>query len=223
MLPLLSITKPELTGTSSCLKTESFCSTLSSNTRKFSCFNPGTKMLRSLSTEACNTTRLTWDWILYCPCWASCGGFDGACGWVDGEICVCDCCARAPVARHTPIPIRKNVMRKAVRRPRLLVGGVVAGLRKYIKGREPFRRFEFNLDLSPNTLLLRIARFVSQNILVTELHPDFCSYIGQFADIANGENSSSGHLGHFRKQRRAIQLLACSRTNPNRVINTDRV
>src|SRR6266571_1842149 len=222
MLPLLSITKPKLTGTSSCLKTESFCSILSSNTRKLSCFNPGTNMLLSLSTEACKTTRLTWDWILYCPGWVSCETL-GAAGWVEGETCGCDCCASAPVARHTPIPARKNVMRKAARRPRLLVGSVVAGLRKYVKGREPFGWFELDLDLSPNAVALRVARFVSQNILVTELHPDFCGDIGQFAEIANGKNSSSGHLCHFRKQRRAIELFVCSRTNPNRVINTDRI
>ena len=64
MLPLLSTTRPKLTGTSSCLKTESFCSTLSSKTLKFSSFRPGTNALRSFSTEACRTTRLTCVLIL---------------------------------------------------------------------------------------------------------------------------------------------------------------
>src|ERR1700730_12791401 len=102
------------------------------------------------------------------------------------------------LARHTPSAARKNASRMAVRRPRLLSGSVVAGLREYVKGREPFWWLELDFDLSPDAVVLRVARFVSKDILVTELHPDFCRYIGQFADIRYGKNSSSVHLGHFR-------------------------
>src|ERR1700730_17182037 len=133
----------------------------------------------------------------------------------------CDCCASAPVARHTLRAARKNTMMKAVERPWLLGWRVVAGLSKDVEGWEPFGRLEFDFDLPPETIALCIARFVSQDILVTELHPDLCRYIGQFADIGHGKNSSSGHLGHFGQQRRTVEFFAGSRTNPDRVVNTD--
>src|SRR5579864_2401840 len=105
-----------------------------------------------------------------------------------------DCCAIAPVARQTATAARKSAIKNPVDRPRLLRRGVIAGFGKDVEGREPFWRLEFDFDFSPEAIALRIARFISKDILVTELHPDFGRYIGQFADVSHGKNSSSGHL-----------------------------
>jgi len=99
----------------------------------------------------------------------------------------CDCCATAPVARHTLRAARKNAMMEVAKRPWLLSWRVVAGLCEDVEGREPFGRLEFDFNFAPDAIALRVARFISQNILVTELHPDFCRNIGQFADIGHGK------------------------------------
>ena len=89
----------------------------------------------------------------------------GATGAVEGETGCC-CCANAPVHRSAANAARKNVRIKAV--SRLLLGGrVVTGLGVDVKGREPFGRFELDLDFSPGAVVLCVAWFVSQNILVS--------------------------------------------------------
>ena len=122
-------------------------------------------MLRSFRTVACKTTRLTADLILYAPSGGFCGGAAGATGAVDGETGCC-CCATAPVQRSAAKAARKNVRRKPV--SLLLLGwGVVTSLGEDVKGREPFGRLELDLDFSPDAVALRIAWFISQDILVS--------------------------------------------------------
>src|SRR6266704_3304716 len=66
-------------GTSSRLKTDSFCSTLSSKTRKFSDLRPSAKRWRSSRTVVCKTTRFTSTLILE-PCLAALGSWPGGGG-----------------------------------------------------------------------------------------------------------------------------------------------
>ena len=123
-------------------------------------------MLRSFRTVACKTTRLTADLILYASSGGFCGGALGATGAVEGETGCC-CCANAPVHRSAANAARKNVRIIAVSRLPLLGGRVVTGFGVDVKGREPFGRLELDLDFSPDAVALRVAWFISQDILVS--------------------------------------------------------
>src|SRR6202020_2692296 len=166
MLPLLSITSPMLTGISSRLKTDSFCSTLSSRTRKFSSFNPSTNRLRSSSTVVCNTTRFTSTRIL---------GSVGAC-WPGGSGCelgtegICESAgkpdsASAHTATIKDVGSEKRAAASVTRR-------VVASLRVNVERREPLGCAQLDLDFSPACVMCLIAWPISQDILITQLHAD---------------------------------------------------
>lgn len=77
---------------------------------------------------------------------------------------------------------------------RLLSGGVVSGFCVNIEGREAFWGMQSDFDLSPDAVVFIIARFVAQNILVSQLHPDFRRDVRQLVNVPNREDSSTGHL-----------------------------
>ena len=56
---------------------------------------------------------------------------------------------------------------------RLVTGGVVAGFVKDAEGREAFGSAKLDLDFAPARVMRFVARMVSQNILVTQLHANF--------------------------------------------------
>src|SRR5262245_36389323 len=166
MEPLLSITRPMLTGTSSRLKTESFCSALSSNTRKFSSFRPSTNFPRSSSTVVCSTTRFT-STLMLPPCWLD---------WPGGAGCACGKLSGLSCARTVEDAKSKNARERAGSRNctplkgRLVAGSVIAGFGEYIEGRQALGSAQLDLDLAPARVMNLVARMVSQNILVTQLH-----------------------------------------------------
>ena len=118
---------------------------------------------------------------------------------------------------------RRAMARRTYRvcRPRLLGGHEIAGFCINGKGREPFGWPHLDLDLSPRAIVLRVTWFVSQNILVSQLHPDLCDYIRQFVNVPNREGSPASHLGHFGKQRWPSELLARSGANVDWIVDTD--
>src|SRR5713226_9561996 len=204
MLPLLSITRPTLTGMSSRLKSESFCSILSSNTRKFSCFKSGTKRPRSSTTVACSTTRLTSRRMR-----GSCEG---------------GCCASARPPLHRSPAARRTV---TVTRPRSasLVGGcVVARFGVHVEGRKRLGgMLQFDADLSPFSIARVIAWFVSHHILVTQLHADFRRRIWQVVQVVHRKRSPARHLGQFAQQRRSVQFLRCAVAIAHGLVDADGV
>src|SRR6266481_823440 len=92
----------------------------------------------------------------------------------------CGCCAEVPTEKVTLIATRKNAPRKTARRPWLLVRGVVPGLGINIEGRKSLGWPQFDLDLPPGAVVSRVARFVSEDILISELHSDLRGNIRQF-------------------------------------------
>src|SRR6266446_237942 len=203
MLPLLSITKPMLTGMSSRLKTESFCSTLSSSTRKLSCFRPSAKRPRSSITVVCSTTRLTSTRIL--ESWPTLG-WPGGGGGALGTAGIC--------ASATPRPKRRvketTRVRKAwrdERDARSVAGSVVARFRVHVEGRKPLGRAELDLDLSPARVMRLIAWTISQDILVSQLHADFRCNVRKFVQILDRENAAARHFRNFAQQRRTVEFF----------------
>src|SRR5258708_37752476 len=168
MLPLLSITKPMLTGMSSRLKRESFCSTLSSRTRKLSCFRPSANRPRSSITVVCRTTRLTSTRILEsCPPAGGPGG--GGALPTDGI-----CASAIPALKRRPTETtRARKPRREDRDEGLVAGSVGAGLRIHVEGWKPLGRAQLDFDFSPALIMRLIAWGISQAIFVSQLHADF--------------------------------------------------
>src|ERR1700730_10998980 len=223
MLPLLSMTSPMLTGTSSRLNTASFCSTLSSRTRKLSCFNPSANRPRSSSTVVCNTTRLT-STLMLCPCplLAVCPGGAG-CAFGIG-ICANDASPNA----HTSIAA-KNAKRNCrgecfVKRcvaKKLVARRVVSRLGIHTKRRQPLRRAPFNLNLPPARSVCFVAWPLSDDILVSQLHADFCRDVRKLVEFLDREDSPASHLRNFPKERRTVQFFRCAIAISERVKNAD--
>src|SRR5207302_2511423 len=122
MLPMLSTSSATLIGMSSRLNRASFCSTLSSRTRKYSCLRSGTNRPRSSSTVACSTTKLTSRWmrkLSSCFCAGGAVCCPGSCGGAG-------CCAWAPLPVHTPASASRMREVKRETRLSLVAGGIVA-------------------------------------------------------------------------------------------------
>jgi hypothetical protein len=73
----------------------------------------------------------------------------GACPW--------PCCAKASAERNTLRDVKRNAMRKMLTRLRLLIRGVVAGLRVDVEGREPSGWPQLDFDLTPSSVVQRVA------------------------------------------------------------------
>src|SRR6266446_4412053 len=217
MLPLLSITKPMLTGTSSRLKTESFCSTLSSKTRKLSCFKPSANRPRSSITVVCSTTRLTSTRILESWPEVACPGGGGGAPGTDG-IC----------ASAIPTPKSAANETSRARKPRRkdtdagsVAWSVVARLRVHVEGRKPLGRTQLDLDFSPARVMRLIAWPISQDILISQLHADFRCNVRKFVQILDRENAAARHLRNFAQQRRTVEFFRSTIAVTKRVKDAD--
>src|SRR5215469_11462452 len=170
MLPLLSMTSPMLTGKSSRRKTESFCSTLSSNTRKFSAFNPSANRWRSSRTVVCSTTRLTlvmmrapsWLAVVFCP-----GGGGGVTG-------ICENAGEAKKSAPAQTITARMTTALGGRRKFLVAGRVIPSLGEDGEGRQSSRRTYLDFEFSPPRIMYLVAWSIAENILVSQLHADFC-------------------------------------------------
>src|SRR5579864_2614781 len=214
MLPLLSITRPMLTGISSRLKTESFCSILSSRTRKLSCFNPSAKRPRSSSTVVCSTTRFTSTRILEsCPLVAPGGG--------GGTLGAVGICASAAAQKRTA-ENATNVRAPGSTQGKLLVAWrVVTSLRVHVERRKPFRRAQLDLDFSPARIMCLIARPISQDILVSQLHANFRCNVRKLVQVLDREYPAARHFRDFAQQRRTVELFRRTIAVTKRIKNAD--
>src|ERR1700676_1206788 len=95
-------------------------------------------------------------------------------GRLRGETGCCYC-AMTVCVRPVPTHTSSRVAKIAFRRLRLLGRRVIAGLCVDAKGREPFGWPQFDLDFSPRAVARGVAWFVSKDILVAKLHPNFRS------------------------------------------------
>src|SRR5437016_11026479 len=170
ILPLLSMTSPMLTGTSSRLNTESFCSTLSSKTRKFSGFRPSAKRWRSSMTVVCRTTKSTSTLMLE-PCLPVLGSWPGGGGTELGM----GTWAKAAEAKTAAAQIKRERPRREAKR-RLncsVAGGVISGIGIDAEGRKPLGCAQLDLELAPARVVGLVAWSIAENILVSQLHADF--------------------------------------------------
>ena len=94
------------------------------------------------------------------------------CGWPGGggAAFVTGTCADAVPANNAKI--NKNKEASGAQARSSVGRGVIAGLGVDRKGREAFGRVELNLDFAPARVVDVIAWFVSQYILVAQLHAD---------------------------------------------------
>src|ERR1700752_202088 len=136
-------------------------------------------------------------------------------------VCCCCCCADVPVASNTPESVIKNAIRRTERTPRLFRGRVVPGSSENIERRKPLGRPQLDFDLSPRAVVLLVCRLISEDILVSKLHPDLIGNVGQLAYISYRKAPPTGNLRHFRKQRRPVQLFVGPRPNADRIENAD--
>src|ERR1700726_3524684 len=209
MLPLLSITSPMLTGISSRLKTESFCSILSSRTRKLSCFRPSANRPRSSNTVVCSTTRLTSTRILEsCPLLAPGGG---------GTLGVVGICAIAPRHNTSVENASRGTKYGRERTDCLVARGVVASLRVYVERRQPLGCAQLDLDFSPPRIMCLIAWPISQDILVSQLHADFRCDVRKLIQVLDREYAAARHFRDFPQQRRTIEFFRRTIAIPKRV------
>src|SRR4029077_1321676 len=93
---------------------------------------------------------------------------------------------------------------------RLLSRRVVSRLGVNVKWRKPFGREQLDLDFAPGAIVTHIAWFISEDILVTQLHSNLSGNIGQVAQAGDGEDAATGHLREFRKQAGSVALLGGS-------------
>src|SRR5271165_6399022 len=232
MLPLLSMTRPMLTGMSSRLKTESFCCALSSKTRKFSSLRPSAKRPRSSRTVVCRTTKFTLTEIgapgpEFCP-----GGGGG--GGVAGN----GFCAKAAVAntqtadatssdgvsrRRMLAPETKDagLKTRATKALRLVAGCVVAGLVVYRERWQAAGGAELDFNLAPARVVRFVAWMISQDILISQLHADLGSDVRQIFQLFHRENAPTGQFRDFAEQGRPVALFQRAIAIADRIKDAD--
>src|SRR2546428_2687844 len=216
MLPLLSITSPTLIGMSSRLNRASFCSTLSSRTRKFSCLRSGTNRPRSSRTVACSTTKLTSRWmrkLSSCFCAGGAVCCPGSCGGAG-------CCAWAPVPVHTPASASRMREVKRETRLSLVAGGIVARLGVHVEGGQSPGRAQLDLDLPPAGMALMIVCLIPKTLLMAQLLSVFRRRIGRVFRVLPGETPPAGQLRQFAQQRMPVQFFRCAPVT-HRVVDAD--
>src|SRR5580692_2999090 len=103
-----------------------------------------------------------------------------------------------------------------------LVGrGVVAGLRVDRKGRKSFRSAQLDLNFAPTRIMGVIAWFVSQNILVAQLHADLGRNVRKIIKMLDGENAAARQFRNLRQERRTVELLWRAIAITKGVVNAD--
>src|SRR5215470_2570742 len=197
MLPLLSITRPIVTGMSSRLKTESFCSALSSSTRKFSCFRPSTNFPRSSSTVVWRTTRLTSTLMLAPGCCCPGGGGCLICG-ASGSCA--GACACAEITTSAAADTTAKSASARIRRTDLVAWRVIPGLCVHGEWRQPSGWAEFDFDFSPARVVGFVAWPVSQNILISQLHANLGGDVRKVLHAFDRKDAPAGHIGYVGQQ-----------------------
>src|SRR6267142_1906153 len=217
MEPLLSMTRPMLTGTSSRLKRESFCSALSSRTRKFSGLRPSTNLPRSSRTVVWRTTRFTSN-LRTPPCWLF---WPGGVGWVAGRASGLSWAWEMEATRKTKSADKIVRATGAKILDELVAGGVVAGFVENGEWRKALGRAQLDFNFAPTSVVRFIAWMISQNILVTQLHANFGCDVRKILEPLYGENATASKIGDVGQERRPVELFRGTTTITKRVENSD--
>src|SRR5690348_16701921 len=222
MLPLLSITRPMVRGISSCEKSATFCSTLSSNTRKLAPASLSIMTPWSSITETCRTTICTLDFRTLPPPWFCAFGSGGGAmlilgvggsGGCDWESWACDavaCELGAWARRPDSAPVRKIATKKTKdrrSREKSAARGVIAVFRIDTERRQPLWRTKRDFDFAPFAIMFVIAWPVTHHVLVSQFHADLGSNVRQFAGRSHVERPAAGGVRQIVQQRRAVALF----------------
>src|SRR5215469_12566985 len=105
----------------------------------------------------------------------------------------------------------------------LVARGVIASFGEDVEGWKTFRGAKFDLDFAPAGVMRLVARMVSQNILITQLHANFRRNVREILNALDGENAAAGHISDVGQERRPIEFFRCPIAISKRVENSDGV
>src|SRR5262249_55219386 len=210
MLPLLSMTKPRLSGMSSCLNVLIVCWTLSSNTRKFSCFRPSTGRPSLSRTEIGNCTSSVSTLRVYglslpVPCFCGCGR---SCARRANEnrrrekmqndlrTMSFDCTRWASEGRSQTAQLILACSSLGCWRVVSLFGA-------YVEALNTFRRIHFHSKLSPLAVFSSIGRMIPEHVLVFQFDSDLGADVFEFVHRIRKHRLASGQLRQFFDERAA--------------------
>src|SRR5450755_427860 len=192
MLPLLSITSPMETGTSSRLNTLICWGTPFSKTWKAFSGRFTTKWPVLSTTVACNTTsRVSTLITVVCP---------------------------GVSAAHRPKAAKAH---SADVRILLLSGSIVAQSPEGPKGRQPARLHQFNLDAPVLAIPILILRRVADDILIAQFNADLLGDVGELVEVFHGEVPAAGLFGDFAQQAGPAQFFRCTAACGGRLEDAD--
>src|SRR5215472_13177114 len=134
-------------------------------------------------------------------------------------------CANAGVARttnaqtssETNLATRGNAERKSV------AGCVISRLAVDGKRRESARCAQFDLDLAPARVVSFVAWSIAEDILVSQLHADFRSNIGEIFQLLHREHPAAGHFRNLAQKRGSVQFFRRPVAISKRVKDADRI
>src|SRR5487761_710 len=216
MLALLSITRPTAIGISALLNAEIVCGAPFSSTRKFCSFNSGTKFPFLSTTVTGRRTMSTVFFSVYGP---FCGIAPGGGGsWFCADVLMVPNKNTEARQKLRNARMEGNAMRL---RPR----GVVSIARVYGERRQSSRRTQLDLDFAPFSVVFCVARPVTQNILISQLHADLRSDVPEVVQVPHHERSPAGHRRQLLQQARSVAFLhgsvASVRGNNSNSVNLD--
>ena len=79
-------------------------------------------------------------------------------------------------------------------------GRVIAGSSVNVERREALGWAKLDLDFAPPRVVSVIARFVSQNILISQLHADLGRNVRQIIKMLDGEDAATSQIGNLTEQ-----------------------
>src|SRR5207245_5333155 len=137
---------------------------------------------RSYTTETCRKSRLTFFLMEESDDSEGTGGAEGCEGrW-----------ARSAGAERARITAATRVHGDS-----LLSRRVVSRLGVNVEGRKPFGGEQLDFDFPPGAIVTCIAWFISQDILVTQLHSNLGGNIGHIAQAGDWEAAHTRHFCEF--------------------------
>src|SRR5271157_305486 len=185
MLPLLSITRPSETGTSSRRKLEMRCAAPFSAIAKASRVRSVTRCpLLSKTVVLQITTRVS-------------ARKTGACSG-NGAGFACWPWSAQPVSRIAPAIPAANP---------LFIRRMIAHPPESPQQRHPGRLHQLDLHMAVFSVALLVGRGIAKHVLIPQLHSDFGGDIRQLIGVFDLVLAATGLVGHFAQQRGAVALL----------------
>src|SRR5581483_11742647 len=204
MLPLLSITSPMDTGTSSCLNSVITCGVPFSATLKLFCLRSVTRCpLRSTTVVLQITRRVSTRNT--CPI---------SSGLAAAGFFACCCAYTAAAARDT---INADTIAGVL----LFRWRIIAQSPKRTKWRQAARLHYCHLNMPVLPIVLLVLGRITQNILIAEFDSDLGRDVGQFVQVLHGILSAASLLRNLGEQRRSGRLFRGTAAPGSCLVDTD--